>query len=72
MDRCTYCKPHASPKRQRLCHEGQRLWEAMRDAGMKYISLCGMREPPVVAVENAKEARQKAREAFNAHTGRQS
>lgn len=68
---CDYCKPHADPRRQRLCHEGEKLYEAMREASVKYINLCGRIDPPAGSVEIAKEERAKAREAWSAHTGGQ-
>jgi hypothetical protein len=69
VTKCGFCKPHADPRRQRLCHEGTKLLEALRETGVRYINLCGQMEPPAGSVELAREERAKAREAFNAHTG---
>lgn len=66
---CDFCKPHADPRKQRLCHEGEKLFEAMKEAGVRYINLYGQMDPPAGSVELARDERTKAREAFNAHMG---
>jgi hypothetical protein len=65
---CEYCRPHADPRKQRLCYEGERLFAAYREAGERYAKLSNEFEPPTYGLADAKAEMTNARRAYRAHT----
>lgn len=65
---CTYCRPHADARKQRLCHVGIELFNDYKRAAELYSEFAMLPDPPIVATEDAKKIRDEARRAFRAHT----
>ena len=68
MVKCGYCRPHAHPAKNRLCTEGQRLFDAYAEASRRWGEIAMHYDPPQAAIDEAKQAKNEARRAYRAHT----